>query len=78
LDANAAAFRISAFLLLFVRRSPKSLDVGIREKAPDVIQALLVGPAHLFDGIPLRRKFELHVLELVGSRGKNRVGVVGA
>jgi hypothetical protein len=78
LDANAAAFRISAFLLLFVRRSPKSLDVGIVEKAPGVIQALLVGPAHLFGGIPLRGKFNFHVLELVGSRGKNRVGVVGA
>jgi hypothetical protein len=75
--ANDAAFRISAFLLQFVRRSPKSLNIGIVEKAPGVIQALLVGPAQLFGGIPLCGKFKLHVFELVGSRGKNREGVVG-
>jgi hypothetical protein len=78
LDANAAAFRILAFLLQFVRRSPKSLNIGIVEKAPGVIQTLLVGPAHLFGGISLSGKFKLHVLELIGSRGKNREGVVGA
>src|SRR5262249_44887418 len=78
LGGNDGAFRISALLLQFVRRSAKSLNIGIAEKAPGVIQALLVGPAHLFGGVPLRGKFKLHVLELVGSRGKNRVGVVGA